>query len=373
MKTYLDNPVIDEFVLSYMPLTAILVYLLATKLFLIVVKVSVKKNIIVRLENRSSHTGWCTNLGGVVIYSVLILSTSFFGALTQSGFNFRLFRSFFAAITILFFIGLKDDLILMSKRNKILGQFIAFSIVIFLTDTRLHSLEGIFGVHQLSYFGSLILSYFAFFFMVNSYNLSDGIDGLAGSISLLSNLALGCYFYFHHQLGQSVIAFTLVGILFAFLKYNFSDRFKVIMGDSGSMVLGFIMAFQFLHYLSFNSSLHKDTAIDISILYLFVLFSYPIVDTTRIFFVRMKQGKNPFVADKNHLHHALIAKGLSHRQATQLIVLVTLLLLAFAYGLSGLNVNLSLVLLIVIAYLLYFMVALYRLPALFFLKQSSDL
>jgi UDP-N-acetylmuramyl pentapeptide phosphotransferase/UDP-N-acetylglucosamine-1-phosphate transferase len=230
----------------------------------------------------------------------------------------------------------------------------AFSIVIFLTDARFLSLEGIFGIHQLSYFQSIVLSYFAYFFIVNAFNLVDGIDGLAGSISILANLFFGCFFYFNNQLGQSVIALTLLGILFAFLKFNFSNRYKVIMGDSGSLVLGFVLAFQFFNFLSSNSTLLYTNTIDKSFLYLFVLFSYPIVDTTRVFFIRIKQGRSPFSADKNHLHHALLA--------TKTIVLVILMLLALAYAVSGLNINLGLFIVIVTAYVFYTRVSLYRFP-----------
>jgi UDP-GlcNAc:undecaprenyl-phosphate GlcNAc-1-phosphate transferase len=352
----------DQLVFLYIPFIAVLFYYVSIKLFVVIIKISVKRNIVLDTVDRSSHKGWCTNLGGVAIFSTLIFSLSFFGALTQSGFDFRLFRSFFAAITILFFIGLKDDLISIANQKKILGQLCAFGIVIFLSDTRFFSLEGIFGIHQLSYFQSIVLSMFAYFFIVNAYNLSDGIDGLAGSISVLANLFFGCFFYFHNQLGQSVIAFTLVGILFAFLKFNFSNRFKVIMGDSGSLVLGFILAFQFFNFLAFNSSLLHTNTIDRSFLYLFVLFSYPIVDTTRVFFIRIKQGRSPFSADKNHLHHALLAKGLSHRQATQTILIVTLVLLALAYAVRGLSINLGLPSLIVTAYVFYTRVSLYRFP-----------
>ena len=352
----------DQLLFLNIPLIAVLFYFLASKLFVIIIKISVKRNIVLESVDRSSHKGWCTNLGGIVIFSTLIFSTSFFGALTQGGFDFRLFRSFFAAVTVLFFIGLKDDLISIANSNKILGQLFAFSIVIFLTDSRFFSLEGIFGIYQLTYFQSIVLTYFAYFFIVNAYNLADGIDGLAGSISLLANLFFGTFFYLHNQLGQSVIAFTLVGILLAFLKFNFSNRFKVIMGDSGSLVLGFILAFQFFNLLTFNTAILQDSIIDNSFLYLFVLFSYPIVDTTRVFFIRMKQGKSPFSADKNHLHHALIAKGLSHRQATTTIVAVTLLLLGVAYAVSGLNINWGLAIVIVMAYGVYTRVSLYRFP-----------
>lgn len=352
----------DQLVLKYIPFIAVLFYFLSVKLFVIIIKVSKKRNIVLETVDRSSHKGWCTNLGGVAIFSILIFSLSFFGALTEIGFDFRLFRSFFAAITVLFFIGLKDDLISIANTNKILGQIMAFSIVIFLTDARFFSLEGIFGIQQLSYFQSILLSYFAYFFIVNAFNLVDGIDGLAGSISIFTNLFFGCYFYFNNQLGQSVIAITLLGILFAFLKFNFSNRYKVIMGDSGSLVLGFVLAFQFFNFLIFNANTPNNFFIDKSFLYLFVLFSYPIVDTTRIFFIRLKQGRSPFSADKNHLHHALLAKGLSHGQATACIVVVTFVLLALAYAVRRLNINLGLPILIVMAYVLYTRVSLYRFP-----------
>jgi hypothetical protein len=96
------------------------------------------------------------------------------------------------------------------------------------------------------------------------------------------------------------------------------------------------------------------------------------VDTTRIFFIRIKQGRSPFSADKNHLHHALLAKGFSHLQATQTILIVTLVLLALAYAVSGLSINLGLPSLIVTAYVFYTRVSLYKFPAVFFLKQSAD-
>lgn len=362
MNTLLDFRDIDTIIVSCVPFIAILIYFLANKLFAIIIKVSVFKNILVEFENRSSHVGWCTNLGGIIIYFVLVLSLCFLGILFLEDNDIRSIISFLAAITILFFIGLKDDLISISYGNKLIGQCIAFSVVILLSDIRLQTLDGIFGIEQLHIFHSLTLSYFAFFFIINAYNLSDGIDGLAGTIALLANLFFGFYFYFHQELIQSVIAFTLVGVLFAFLKFNFSERFKVIMGDSGSMVLGFVLGCQFINFLSFNASLLPDIAVDNSFLYLFVLFSYPIVDTTRIFFIRIKQGRSPFSADKNHLHHALIAKGLTHRQATQSIVIVTLVLLTIAYAVRLLDINLGLAIVIVMAYLLYIRVSFYRFP-----------
>lgn len=365
-----SNPL--SIALGCVPVLIFLLYFLSYKLFAIVVKISVKKNIIVSFINRSAHTGWCTNLGGVIIYFGLIFSTSCYGSYFLLEFDPSFIRPLTAAVTVLFFVGLKDDLISISNRNKIFGQLIGFTIMIFVSGLRLESLDGILGMHQLPIVASYLITYFAFFFILNSYNLSDGIDGLAGSIALLANLFFALYFYVHYELCQSVIAFTLVGILLAFLKFNFADRYKVIMGDSGSMVLGFVLCCQFLYFQSFNSALPHDSAIDNSFLYLFVLFSYPIVDTTRIFFIRIKQGRSPFSADKNHLHHALLDKGFSHLQATQTILIVTLVLLALAYAVSGLSINLGLPSLIVTAYVFYTRVSLYKFPAVFFLKQSAD-
>lgn len=366
-----SNPL--SIALDLVPMLIFLLYFLSYKLFTIIVKISVKKNITVSFINRSAHTGWCTNLGGVIIYFGLVFSTSCYGSYFLLEFDPSFIRPLTAAVTVLFFVGLKDDLISISNRNKILGQLIAFTIMIFVSQLRLDSLGGILGLHQLPIVVSYLITYFAFFFILNAYNLSDGIDGLAGSIALLANLFFAMYFYVHHELCQSVIAFTLIGILLAFLKFNFADRYKIIMGDSGSMVLGFVLCCQFLYFQSFNSALPYVSAIDNSFLYLFVLFSYPIVDTTRIFFIRIKQGRSPFSADKNHLHHTLLAKGLSHGQATACIVVVTVVLLALAYAVRGLSINLGLPILIVMAYVFYTRVSLYKFPAIFFLKHTSDL
>lgn len=369
MENLFNQTDIDNFILFNIPFLAILIYFISNKLFVTIIKISVRKNIVLPFQNRSSHSGWCTNLGGVVFYCLLILFLSIVGAISTNGFDFILFRSFFASITILFFIGLKDDLILISNKYKILGQLIAFGIVIFFANVRLTSLDGIMGVEALSYFESVILTFLAFFFIVNAFNLSDGIDGLAASIGLVANLFFGFYFYFHHQLGQSVIAFSLVGILFSFLGFNFSNRFKIIMGDSGSLLLGFVLAFHFITFLSFDTPFEIENTTDNGFLLLFALFSYPTIDTIRVFIIRVSNGRSPFSADRNHLHHAIINKGFNHRQATMRILFITIVMLLLTYLISDFNINLSLIVLVTAAYLMYSRLALMQFPEIVVLQS----
>jgi UDP-GlcNAc:undecaprenyl-phosphate GlcNAc-1-phosphate transferase len=340
MTNFSDLFEIPAIFYSIIPFVSILFFIISTQLFNIILVVSRKKNISVAFEERSAHTTWCTNLGGIVIYFGLIFSFNIFGAIIHEPEILKGLHYFSAATTLLFFVGLKDDLVEIDYIKKIMGQFIAFSIFIFLIGAKIHSLGGLFGINELPEFVSISLTYLVLFFIVNSFNLADGIDGLAGSISLIIVAFMGIFFYINSAFTQSLISFTLVGILIGYLKFNFSKTDKILMGDSGSLVLGFLIAYQFFNFQSYSSQSFSLT-LDKNIFYLIALFSYPLVDTIRIFFVRIFAGKSPFKPDKNHIHHLLLNKGLTHMQATAIISVSTIFILIITHFSNNLEFHLS--------------------------------
>jgi UDP-N-acetylmuramyl pentapeptide phosphotransferase/UDP-N-acetylglucosamine-1-phosphate transferase len=317
--------------LTYLYLPLVLAYFISFQLFLILVKVSKGKNLAVPIIDRSTHTIWCSNLGGVIIYFMITFSRHLFAALMLDSvqINESLFLSL--SILIVFFIGLKDDLIEINPYKKIAGQLLAFSLLIFFMDLRIQFFGGIFGIYELPYILSIGISYLAALFIINSFNLIDGIDGLAGAIALIINLFFGIYFLLQEDYFLALISFSMIGTLLSFLRFNFSTTEKIIMGDSGAFVIALLITYQFFTFLNYTYDPAQPQLVGQKILYLIALFSYPIADTTRVFFVRVIAGNNPFKPDKNHLHHLLLKNGFTHAQATVFIAFLTLTMVLLTY------------------------------------------
>jgi len=315
---YLEQVLTGNLIYLYLPL--VLAYFISHQLFLILVKVSKGKNLQVPIVDRSSHSIWCTNLGGVIIYFVITFSRHLFAALlleTEQT-NDSLFLSL--SILIVFFIGLKDDLIEINPYKKIAGQLLAFAMLILCMDLKIESFGGIFGIQELSSGVSILVSFLAALFII-------------------------IYFLFFEDYYHALVAITMIGILLSFLQFNFSTTEKVFMGDSGAFVIALLITYQFFTFLSYTDDPAQPQLVGPKILYLIALFSYPIADTTRVFMVRVRARKNPFAPDKNHLHHLLLRNGFTHAQATLLLASLTLSLVLLAYMVSDLPIALAFTLL----------------------------
>jgi UDP-N-acetylmuramyl pentapeptide phosphotransferase/UDP-N-acetylglucosamine-1-phosphate transferase len=157
------------------------------------------------------------------------------------------------------------------------------------------------------------------------------MDGLAGSIVLLLSLIFGGYF-FYFQSPYAFVALALAGGVLGFLRYNI-HRARVFMGDTGSLVSGFILAVMAIQILEMQQ-IHSAPAIVVSIMIL------PIFDTLRVFSLRIFNGKSPFYPDKNHLHHQLLTLGLSQSRVLGLLVVFNLVMFGFNYFYSDMGNNL---------------------------------
>jgi UDP-N-acetylmuramyl pentapeptide phosphotransferase/UDP-N-acetylglucosamine-1-phosphate transferase len=173
--------------------------------------------------------------------------------------------------------------------------------------------------------------------IINAFNLIDGINGLSGSISTLIALVFGTWFLLVDHLEMAVVAMALAGSVIAFLKYNITPA-KIFMGDTGSLLVGLICAILALQFIELHNVLEDSPyavkavpAVAIGILIL------PLFDTLRVFLTRILRGKSPMTADRNHIHHLLIDCGLSHMQATLLLVVVNMvfILLVFRFQYLG--------------------------------------
>lgn len=299
-----------------------------------------------KLHNRSIPT-----LGGIMIFAGTIFAYSLlFPSKDQwmMGNNYdsmsalNEFKYMIASMFILFFLGLKDDIIGVAPLKKLYVHALVGFILVVLADIRITSFWGLFNVYDLPYWVSVSISLFTYIVTVNSINLIDGVDGLAGGIGLIASMTFGFWFFSTGDLPLSLLAVSLGGALLGFLIFNFQPA-KIFMGDAGSLILGMIMYVLAMKLIEFPPSRMIGIASHVSkpVLAMAIL-CYPLADTLRVFIIRLLAGKSPFLADKNHVHHKLLSFGWSHRKVCLVLYLFTLLFIALTFAMPNDTPNISL-------------------------------
>ncbi|MGZ5264184.1 MAG: glycosyltransferase family 4 protein [Kaistella sp.] len=319
-----------------------------------VVKISRRKNLMDEPGVRSSHLRKIPNLGGIAIFYSLAVCASVYAFEL-----FELYKFLFASLVILLYIGVMDDIVVMRAYKKLLAQIIVASLMVIGSDVRIRSFFGLFGIYELNYFFSVAMSIFTFIVLINAFNLIDGIDGLAGGYSILCSAMFGISYY---RLGEYnyplvVLSGVIIGSVIGFLYFNLSNYRdnKIFMGDTGSMILGFLLAFTAICFVDIfidkklpeipRYYLQSAPAIAMAILIL------PIIDTLNVFIIRISAGKSPFIADKNHIHHSLLRLGLTHRESTVYILFCYLLIVSVAYFFRHVNVNILLLVIVILGFI----------------------
>ena len=329
-------------------------YLLTFYTIPTVVEISRRKNLMDEPGSRSSHLRKIPNLGGISMFYSLAVCASIFAFEL-----FDLYKFLFASLVILLYIGVMDDIVVMRAFKKLFAQIIVTSLMVIGSDVRIRSFFGLFGVYELNYFFSVAISIFTFIVLINAFNLIDGIDGLAGGYSILCSAMFGISYY---RLGEYnyplvVLSGVIIGCVIGFLYFNLSNyrNNKIFMGDTGSMILGFLLAFTAICFIDIfidkelpevpRYYLQSAPAIAMAILIL------PIIDTLNVFMIRICNGKSPLVADKNHIHHSLLKLGLTHRRSTTYILMYYLFIVSVAYFFRHINVNVLLLIIVILGFI----------------------
>ncbi len=334
-------------------LSAVLAFVLAIRMYPVIIYTVRTKNLMDEPEDRSSHTLKTPTLGGVGLFVAFFIAAVLFGVLGDLE-KPELVKLLCLGVStmILLFLGIKDDLIALAPKKKFLGQLGVSALVIFVTDIRITSLEGLLGVGTLPYVVSVVFTLFVFILVINAFNLIDGIDGLAGTIALISCFSFGIFSLINQHYYLALISFSAIGAIVGFLLFNLSKSRKLFMGDSGSMFLGFLLAYQGIYFLQLNHADGIDSLQNAPIFLLAVL-SFPLLDTLRVFIIRAREGRSPFSPDRNHMHHILIDKGMEHKQATIVLALVNILVIQLAIVLRKLEINLHLLTMLFLVSIIY--------------------
>jgi UDP-GlcNAc:undecaprenyl-phosphate GlcNAc-1-phosphate transferase len=277
-------------------------------------------------DERKIHKAQIPSLGGIGIFAGFMLACLISIHLNVSA----EFQYFFAAALVMFFLGLKDDILIISPIKKFIGQVIAAALIIIKGGIQITSMNGFLGVHELPEMFSLLLTFFTVIAIINSFNLIDGIDGLAGTLGLISTSIMGLYFLKAGNVEYAVFAFALVGSLAAFLIFNFHPA-RVFMGDTGSMLIGLVNAILVIKFINISASPMANFPVDAAPAIGFTILLIPLLDTLRVFAIRMFHRRSPFSPDRNHIHHLMIDKGWSHRKITFTLATFGLSFIAAAY------------------------------------------
>tara|TARA_Y100000385_G_scaffold222_1_gene233 strand:- start:1748 stop:2788 length:1041 start_codon:yes stop_codon:yes gene_type:complete len=311
--------------------------------------VILKNRLIEQPNSRSSHHKIVPSFGGLAFFLVLIIGILITPEIIEKVFHscqlgymkslvMRVLLTLALITTV--YTGIKDDNKILSPIKKLFGQIISAGLISSFDIFRINNLYGLFNVHELPLFLSLILSVIFIVGVMNAFNLIDGIDGNAA----LNGICISSFFCFFFFVIKSMffigICIMIIGFLSAFARYNLSSTKKIFMGDTGSLTLGLVfsvLALRLLniqeHQFEFNFLEHHD----IPIVVITILF-LPILDVFRVVMIRLKQKKPIWKPDRNHIHHRLIDIGFTHRKASLTINILNLLftflviLTLFVYG-----------------------------------------
>ncbi|XZF14760.1 MraY family glycosyltransferase [Chitinophagaceae bacterium MMS25-I14] len=304
-------------------------------------------------NQRKIHLKIIPNLGGVAIFFGFIIVAS----LTVNPILFTKWNYIAAATLVLFVTGIKDDLINLPPLKKMVAQFAAAAITTLFADIRLTSLHGFMGIYELPYAVSIAFTTLGCMFVTNAFNLVDGIDGLAGSIGILCCFILGIFLGMEGNVSAACVAFSLMGAIAGFLRFNFSPA-KIFMGDTGSLLIGFtisVLCILFINSYSggnaiFSNIVHTPKS---ALLFSLAVLFIPIFDTFRVFTTRSIKGHSPFRADRTHLHHYLLDLGFSHTSAVSVLITSNLLIILVSYFVQDYNIVISFAALLFVAFGLF--------------------
>ena len=276
-----------------------------------------KKNIVDKINDRSSHNTVAYRIGGISLFTSVFLLSVFYYIKGVELYDYSLL----IPLAILLLIGFYDDLYEVDFKLKFIFQIIAAKIII---DNGLivDNMHGILGIYELNRIAAQALTIFIIVAIINSINFIDGIDGLA--ILIVSLFIISFEFFSMGTTSYGYISLILIASFLPLIYFNTRNDKKVFLGDSGSLFLGGIVSIYVLEILSPSYLIKPEYDINKVFFVISILF-YPIIDLVRVFILRIVKGGSPFKADKNHIHHILNIKLKKHWQVSLILTAITIL------------------------------------------------
>lgn len=317
----------------------------------VIIKYSLEKNLVDIPGRRKIHKKITPSMGGIAIFIGFVVSALIWMEIS----HWKEMRFILIALFIVFFIGVRDDLVPLRPFMKLLGQLMAAIVLIVLFDLRLRSLYGLLGIYDIPLAVSYVVTIFTIIVITNSFNLIDGLDGLGGTIASISLFAFGTSFFLAGDIVFAILSFSMLGAVIAFLFFNW-DPSEIFMGDTGALVIGMMLAILAIHFINLQYNLPPNTpykfnaAISGAVCFIII----PLADTLRIFILRTLRKQSPFTPDKSHIHHNLMRLGFSHGHSAMILGLAQAVFVIFAVIVKQFNDNYILLAILILCTVLSF-------------------
>ena len=295
---------------------------------------------------RASHNGSVPIFGGLAIFTGIIFSLLFWADIEN-------IQYLLVSILIVFFVGVIDDLLELSPFKKLVGQVIATLIIIFLGDLQIDNMHGVLGVYDLPIWIGVLFTVFVVIVITNGFNLIDGVDGLAGGVGVISSFSFGVIALIMGQSDMAILAFTLMGSLLGFLRYNFFPA-KIFMGDTGSLVVGMILSILAINSIRYGLVTETIKLPNKGPLLAIVILAIPLFDSLRVFIARIMKGRHPLYPGREHIHHTLLSLGFGHNKTSFILYFFAISMIVFSYFLLDINLNIGIAILALISFILLY-------------------
>lgn len=295
---------------------------------------------------RKIHKAFIPSMGGISF----VVSTTVSLAIWAWQFPLPDLRYILGAILLMFIVGLRDDLVELKASRKLMGQLVAVLLVVVVADVRITDFHGFLGLGELHVAVSYIFSGIVLLALTNGFNLIDGLDGLAGTIAVITFGCLGTWFLFQGINSYALISFIFLGGVLAFLAFNWHPA-KLFMGDTGSLTLGFTLGTLIIGFIGINEALPEEAFLKIESTFAasVALMMFPLYDMGRVFTRRVSQGKKPMSPDKSHVHHFLMRMGLKHNHVALILGTLQLGIILLVFLMRDLSDNIVLPVIVAIS------------------------
>ena len=309
----------------------------------VIIIIAKEKKLYDEPDERKVHKIVIPTLGGLGIFAGFIISLLMGMPAGSAELQYLI-----AAALIMFFMGIKDDILDLSASKKFIAQLICAGIVIKFGGLQINNMQGFMGVYEIPNVASWVLTTFTIIVITNAFNLIDGVDGLAGTLGLITTFTFGLYFFAVDNIAYAVLAFALSASVVGFLIYNFSPA-KIFMGDTGSLLLGLMNSVLVIKFINVAGDPTGAFPISAAPAVGFAILMVPLFDTLRVFGIRIFNRRSPFSADRNHIHHFLLDLGFSHRLITLCVGLTAIGFIIAGFAMHNLNSTLVIAILLVAA------------------------
>lgn len=270
------------------------------------VKIAHLKSIVDNPDARKLNKVPVPVLGGVGVFFGIMFSLSVAGYYVE-GMNIQF--ELIIAMLIMLYTGVGDDILQLSPRLRFALQIFVVCLMMFLGGIYIDDFHGLWGIGRLPWYIAVTLTIFSCVGIINSINLIDGVDGLCSGYGVFASLAFAFCFLRMGDVSYAILAFAVAGAIFPFMLHNmFGERYKMFLGDGGSLVLGFICSLYVMRVIQSGYEVVSESTISLTL----AVLAIPVFDTLRVMTARIIAKRSPFSPDKTHLHHMFIRLGYSH-------------------------------------------------------------